>query len=342
MIVGARLYVELHPELAEAIQVNLWNITSCANDQWDTTRQEFEEGLTELERRLRGRPVAERRRRGAHRLPPPGFADDEPGLISRDPKVGVAVLENVLSGRPPMADIEALWPDGLAIPTELGQEGTTTMRERAVQREYWRLKRRGDFSAAEQLVNDWARESGKEQDHFSAAYMLWTFALDEGLLDKALHYALEMTRLYGEDGSSLGLTYRLRGELSEAEAALRRGIRLQLEEAAAQEHEDDAEDIELGAQCDATDLATVLMEQGKLDEAEAVALSGLELLEDHADALPSRLETLGRIYRRKGNFPKAIDYLRCATRLFRHGGVGSSLVEELAATVREAEGQGSR
>jgi tetratricopeptide (TPR) repeat protein len=205
---------------------------------------------------------------------------------------------------------------------------------------FQKLKLRGDLESAERLLTGWATGTGEFADMCLAFSALHLFALDEGRLDKAYAYARELVALDGEDPFAhdcIARVHRLRGDLLQAEKESRRAMDL------ASGSEDP-----MNVFSDVTGLAEILLLQDRLDECEALALSEMEEAarwsESHpsfAFALAPRLRLLGRLYRRRRDYARSIDYFRRASRVLvaaRKPLFGyDELLEELVSVIRECE-----
>lgn len=196
------------------------------------------------------------------------------------------------------------------------------------------LRSQGDLLGADKLLTEWAAETGKPEDKWHAVSVLFTFALGEGLLDAAAVYANQLLQMDPKDPyahSCMGMVHKLNGDLTNAEEEFNQAMSIA----------DEIDDPNLLSYT--TDLADVLLRQGKLDESEALVVNDVELQvmeEDTTDivALVSRLRLLSKLYKAKGNYDKSADYLRQALRAIAQSKIlfigHADLLEELVSVIK--------
>lgn len=199
------------------------------------------------------------------------------------------------------------------------------------------LKRHGDIDGAELLLSKYLFDSSTREDRWQSLCVLYTFALVEGHLDRAGRYARQLVEADPNDAFAhdcLGRVLRMIGDVAGAEKEARSALDLAM-------RENDPSRFAY-----ATDLAEVLMLQGKFDECRRVAQADWKP-EDESGGLVSpsarvsRLVLLGRVSRELGQCCEAVGFYRLATRTavsMRTPVTGlNTLFEELARSLQECK-----
>jgi len=214
--------------------------------------------------------------------------------------------------------------------------------KRQVLLQFMEFRNRGDLQGAASLLDPTIRgEEGIHQQRY-ALHTLALFALAEGNFDQALTYCFKLTEINISDPyihQLMGVIYRLKGELLQAEKELRLSLTLT-----------SIDSISDNRFVCTTELGRTLLAANRLDECEELCTSDWNpsdqidlnaLGKGECVNICNRVLLLAKLYFKQRKYSEAIEFYRRVIRV-RHSNRelkigGEELIEELASAIRQLE-----